>query len=74
MMADGGKADGHWMERAFPKATKGALHRDMGIAQGKKIPAERLAKATHSSDPKERHRAQAAENAAGVRKRKNFGA
>ena len=35
-------AEGYWMAKAFPKKTKGALHRQLGIAQGKKIPRARL--------------------------------
>ena len=42
---------------------KGGLHRDLGIAAGKKIPADRLRKAANSDDPKVRKRAQFALNA-----------
>lgn len=40
---------------------KGALHRDLGIPQGQKIPAARLAKAAHSSSPLVAKRARLAE-------------
>lgn len=35
----------------------GALHKQLGIKQGKKIPAKKLAKAAHSKNPKLRKRA-----------------
>lgn len=42
---------------------KGKLHEDLGVPVGKKIPAGRIEKATHSKDPAERKRAVFAENA-----------
>lgn len=39
----------------------GALHREMGVAEGKKIPKEKLEKATHSKNPTLRKRAVLAE-------------
>jgi hypothetical protein len=42
---------------------KGLLHKDLGVAKGKKIPAAKLAKAAKSSNPAERKRAVFAENA-----------
>ncbi len=60
-MAKGGKAeDPHWMEKAFSK-NKGALHRQLGVAEGKKIPAKKLEKAENSKNPLERKRANLAE-------------
>ena len=35
----------------------GQLHRDLGVPQGKPIPAAKLEAATHSTDPKVRRRA-----------------
>ncbi len=35
----------------------GALHKELGVAEGKKIPAKKLAKAEHSKNPLERKRA-----------------
>jgi len=35
----------------------GALHRDLGVPQGQKIPAKKLAAAKHSDNPKIRQRA-----------------
>ena len=40
--------DGHWMEKAFNPAHKGRLHRKLGVPQGQKIPAGKLAKAEHA--------------------------
>lgn len=40
---------------------KGALHRDLGVPAGKKIPADKLKAAEDSKDPKTRKRAQLAE-------------
>ena len=34
-----------------PGGEKGKLHREMGIPEGEKIPAGRLASAAHSSNP-----------------------
>lgn len=42
---------------------KGALHSQLGISQGKKIPHSTLEKAAHSNSPIERKRAQFALNA-----------
>ena len=45
------------------KLKEGALHEDLGIAKGKKIPLEKEEKAKHSSNPKLRKRATFAINA-----------
>jgi hypothetical protein len=42
---------------------KGELHAELGVPQGQKIPAGKLAKAENSSNPAERKRAQFAANA-----------
>ena len=39
---------------------KGALHRSLGVPEGETIPAAKLAKAAHSSNPTIRKRAQLA--------------
>lgn len=44
-------------------AHKGLLHKDLGIASGKKIPLSSLFKAKRSEDPAERRRATFAVNA-----------
>lgn len=41
----------------------GELHRDLGVPQGQKIPAAKLAEAKHSKNPKIRKRANFAVNA-----------
>lgn len=45
----------NWIKGAIKKP--GALHRELGVPAGKKIPAKKLEKAEHSSNPKERKRA-----------------
>lgn len=44
-------------------AHKGLLHKELGVAADKKIPAKKLAKAAKSSNPVEKKRAVFAENA-----------
>jgi len=44
-----------------PGGEKGKLHREMGIPEGQKIPADKLRAATHSSDPEKRRDAIRAE-------------
>lgn len=38
----------------------GALHRSLGVPEGEKIPAEKMAEAMHSKSPMTRKRAQTA--------------
>lgn len=45
----------NWIKKATKKP--GALHKELGVPKGEKIPAKKLEKATHSSNPKERKRA-----------------
>jgi len=40
-----------WIQKAVNPAHKGDLHKALHVPQGKKIPAGKLAKATHSSNP-----------------------
>lgn len=49
------------------KLKKGALHRQLGIPQGKPIPTATLVRLAHSSNPTTRKRAQFALNARGWR-------
>ena len=56
----GGAVSKHWIQGAVKKP--GELHRDLGVPQGEKIPAAKLAAAEHSSNPKVRQRAHFAEN------------
>lgn len=48
-----------WIQKAIKHP--GALHRELGVPQGDKIPAQKLAKAEKSSNPKLRKRAKLAE-------------
>lgn len=54
-MAEGKK----WIQGAIKKP--GALHKSLGVPEGKKIPASKLKKAEHSKNPKTRKRAVLAE-------------
>lgn len=45
------------------KSHRGLLHKDLGVKEGSKIPAKKLASAKNSSDPAVRKRATFAENA-----------
>jgi hypothetical protein len=54
-----GGSSGDWMEGAVKHP--GALHRELGVPAGQKIPAKKLEKAEHSSNPLERKRADLAE-------------
>ena len=48
-----------WIQKA--KIKKGALHKELGVPEGKKIPAKKLAKAAKSKNPTERKRTVLAE-------------
>ncbi len=56
-----------WISKAIKHP--GALHKEMGIAEGKKIPAKKLAKATHSKNPKLAKRARLAETLKSFKKK-----
>ena len=49
---------------------KGGLHRALGIPEGEKIPADRIASAKNSTDPHMRKMATFAQNAKGWKKPK----
>lgn len=53
-------AEKKFMQKMFSK-NKGALHREMHVKEGDKIPSGKLEKAEHSKNPKLRKRAVAAE-------------
>lgn len=57
----------HWIQDAIKH--KGALHKDLGVPAGKKIPAAKLKKAEHSKNPTIRKRANLAETLKGLRKK-----
>jgi hypothetical protein len=46
-----------WMQDAVKPENKGALRKELHVKAGEKIPAKKLAKAAHSSNPKLRKRA-----------------
>jgi hypothetical protein len=48
-----------WIQEMHMK--KGALHKELDVPEGKKIPAKKLKKAEHSKSPKLRKRAVLAE-------------
>ena len=56
-----------WIQKAHIK--KGALHKELGIKEGKKIPDAKLKKAEHSKSPIERKRAHLAETLKHLRKK-----
>lgn len=49
--------------RMIEPSHRGMLHRDLGVAPGRTIPASALAEALRSDDPAVRKRAQFAQNA-----------
>lgn len=63
--------DPHWIEHGDKHP--GALHRELGVPEGEKIPEDKLEGALHSDNKKERERAQYAENVKKVRKGQDIG-
>ena len=59
--------DGLWISKMGMK--KGALHKELGVPEGKKIPKKKLKKAEHSKNPTERKRAVLAETLGKLRKK-----
>lgn len=57
----------HWIAGAI--SHKGALHRALGIPEGRTIPAKKVAAAAKSSDPTLARRARLAQTLKGFRKR-----
>lgn len=55
-----------WIQKAIKHP--GALHEELGVPKGKKIPAKKLAKAAKSSNPKLARRANLAKTLRGLRK------
>jgi hypothetical protein len=60
------KAKGGWIKGAIKHP--GALHRQLGVPAGEKIPAKKLEKATHSSNPTLAKRARLAQTLKGFKK------
>ena len=50
-----------WIQKALPKSSKGKLHKELRVPEGKKIPEKKLKKAEHSKNPTTRKRAVLAE-------------
>lgn len=46
-----------WIQGAIKPSNRGALHRELKVPEGKKIPEKKLIKAEHSKNPKLRKRA-----------------
>lgn len=60
------KKEGKWIQGMHMK--KGALHKELGVPEGKKIPAKKLAKAAKAGG-KEGKRARLAETLKGLKKK-----
>ena len=56
-----------WIQEMHMK--KNALHKELGVKKGAKIPEKKLEKAEHSKNPKERKRAVLAETLKHLRKK-----
>ena len=54
--------DDKWIGKVVKKMNKGALHRELDVPEGKKIPKSKLTKAAKSKNPLEKKRAILAEN------------
>ncbi len=57
-----------WIQKAIPKSRRGALHRELGVPEGKKIPAKKMAAAAKSKSPKIRKQVNLARTLSGLRK------
>jgi hypothetical protein len=69
-MADGGMASGgKWIQGAIKHP--GALHEQLGVPQGEKIPEKKLTKAAHSDNPTLARRARLAETLKGMHHKKD---
>jgi len=55
-----------WIQKATQN--KGALHRKLGVPEGEKIPAKKMAKAAKSSNPTTRKQVTLARTLSGMRK------
>jgi len=58
-----------WIQKALPPKSKGKLHKELGVPEGKKIPAKMLKKAENSDNPKLAKRARLAETLKGFKKK-----
>lgn len=55
-----------WVQEAFSK-NKGKLHRELGVKEGKRIPAKKLNKAINSKNPTIRKEASLVKTARGFK-------
>lgn len=63
----GGPPEGHWIHGAIKHPS--ALHKELGVKPGQKIPANKMKKALNSKNPKEKKRAEFAEELEGFHKK-----
>lgn len=61
-----GKKPKKWIQGAIKHP--GALHKELKVPQGEKIPKSKLTKALHSEDPRLRKQANLARTLSGLRK------
>ena len=61
------KEGGHWIQKAIKHP--GALHKELHVKEGEKIPASKLKKAEHSKNPLLKKRAVLAETLKGLKKK-----
>ena len=66
-MKDAKAKHGKWRQAAIQQP--GALHKELGVPEGKKIPVARLEKAEHSKNPTLARRARLAETLRGLKKK-----
>ena len=59
-----------WIQTALGSKSKGALHRELGVPVGQKIPAKKMAKAAKSKNPKIQKQVTLAQTLAHIRKNK----
>lgn len=60
------KKDKKWIQKAIKHP--GALHQELGVPEGKKIPAKKLAKAAKSKNPTVRKQVALAKTLKGMKK------
>lgn len=59
-----------WIQKALSKPkSHGALHRELNVPEGKKIPLGKIKKAEHSKNPLEAKRARLAETLGKLKKK-----
>lgn len=58
----------NWIHNAIKPSTRGALHKALGVPEGKKIPAKKLAVAAKSKSPLMKKRVALAKTLKGFKK------